>query len=109
MKPLKIIKQELMQVIKRKENVEVEVKIYEYDDHYYDENDNQVPVEMLDVEIFVKANGDYLEAFVTNTYQDKERDQKEANKRSKAVLKTVKKWFEHKDILVSDEIEQYHC
>lgn len=94
------IKKELMKAIKYEDNVTVRVAVYDCTDG---------GVQTYDVEIMCYADGEYIDTFVPDAFEDGEL--KEAQKRAKSVLKTVKGWFEYSDVTVENvgnEVEVYH-
>jgi hypothetical protein len=105
---LKDIKKDLMKDIKWEDNVTVAVKVYDCSDNGGEQT--------YDVEINYYINGSYKDGFVNDTFYgiiDNEEVNAEAEKlavkRAKAVLKTVKGWFEYNDdVTVESEIEVYH-
>lgn len=101
---MKTIKKGLMKEIKYLDDVSIKVKVYDCS-----ENDEQT----YDVEINYYINGQYENGFYNQTFYgrhfDDEIAEKEAVKRAKVVLRTVKGWFEYSDdVIVHDDIEVYH-
>lgn len=105
---MKEIHKELNKAMKwAEEDIEVDVKIYDCM-----ENDEQT----YDVEINLYIGGDYADGWINQTFYGQIDNSdlnaialKEAQKRAKAVLRTVKGWFKNNDdVEVANNIEVYH-
>lgn len=94
------IKPELHKEVGRLSNALVVVKVYDWSERGEDG---------FDVEIFCyDANNpkEYIECWVTNTYTADEG--KDAMNRARAVLRTVKSWFEYdKEVTVEAKVVKY--
>ncbi|AMQ66536.1 major capsid protein-like protein [Bacillus phage Shbh1] len=102
------IKKEIFKEIKSNEEVTIKIKIYdEFDDGY--EGVGQT----YDVEIYTYSGGEWSVWTDRIFYGEKEGDEKalkQAEKRARSVLKTVKYWFMNDDrVKVDEEIELYNC
>lgn len=99
---LKQIKPELLKAIKYKDDVHIEVKIYDC---------TESGEQTYDVEIVVWYDGlykEYLDTWVTDIAYEGELAL--AEKRAKAVLKTVKGWFQYsEDVVVGNDVVVYHA
>ena len=80
------------QVASRENNVEVHVCIYDCDELGY---------KTYDIEIQCLADGEYKDCVVTDRGEEGELTQ--VKKRARAVLKSVKGWFEYTDIKVKEK------
>lgn len=90
---LKQIRKEIESLMSRaKGESSLRVKIY------YTDEDNT-----YNVEIWYNIDGECEKTFYTDEYEEEE--EKEALKRAKSVLKTIKKWFFN--IEVNEKIEWY--
>jgi hypothetical protein len=95
--PVKEIKTELMKAIKYKDNLSIAVRIYD---------STELGERTCDIEITYFVDGEYVDCYVSDIFYDKE--EKDALKRAKAVLKSVKGWFiRHDDIQIQNEIQIY--
>lgn len=77
------------------EEVTIFVKVYDCN-----EDDRQT----FDVEIQYWLDGEYTDCFVSDTFYV----EKEAVKRAKEVLRTVKNWFNGAEITIENSVEVYH-
>lgn len=104
---IKEIKAKLMKAIRYDDNISISVKIYDS----YGEADTDL--QAYDVEINYYIDGEYEGGYVNQTFYgleyNCEKALKQADKRAKAVLRTVKGWFKYDDdVVVNNEIEVYH-
>jgi hypothetical protein len=106
MKSIKAELQKAFKWLKEDEDVEVSIKVY---DAFESEQ------QTYDVEINYAIGDDvYTDGFINQTFYGRfegdELAQKQAVKRAKAVLKTVKGWFANNNqIKVVDGVEVYHA
>lgn len=92
---MKDLKKDLMKLIVWEEESKIAVKIYECD---------EVGL-TFDVEVCYYLNGEFVDCLVSDTYDN----EAEAMKRGKAVLRTVKGWFNYdREIEVENTVELYH-
>jgi len=90
-------RKQVMEMIPRTlEGFEVKVKVFNVEED----------IETNDVEILIYRHGEYRDAVVTDCFES---DPSAADKRAKAVLKSVKKWFDCSLVEVDDEVEHYHA
>jgi hypothetical protein len=98
------------------EDVVVSVKIYDcFEDNTYIGNGDYEAQQSYDVEISWGIGEEvYTDCVVSDSFysnvQDDEVALKDATKRAKAVLKTVKGWFKYdSQVTVTDSVEVYHA
>lgn len=101
---MKAIKADLMKAIKYEDEVSIRVMVYDC---------TETGRQTYDVEINYYIDGEYADGFYNQTfvgrYEEDEVAEKMAVKRAKAVLRTVKGWFQYNnDVEVLDGVEVYH-
>lgn len=110
-KEMKEIKKELFKAIKYLDDVSIAVKVYDCFENTisFDGSNDQT----YDVEINYYVEGEYVDGFYNQTFVGRFRDDEEAEKmamkRAKAVLRTVKGWFDGSEIEVKEGVEVYNA
>lgn len=99
---LKDIRKELDRHLKWiDEDEEVQINVAIYDVYEYDE-------QSYEVEINVYINGEYDTTWSTDAYYGNEKALKEAKKRAKAVLRTIKNWSFADNVTVDEKVHIYN-
>lgn len=97
---VKVIKSNLLKAIKfidEDDEISVAVKVFDCDD----------TEQTYDVEVIYYINNEYGDTFVNQTFYGNA--EKDAVKRAKSVLKTVKAWFKDSDnVTVENDVEVYN-
>lgn len=83
------------------EDEEVQINVAIYDVYEYDE-------QSYEVEINVYINGEYDTTWSTDAYYGSEKALKEAKKRAKSVLRTVKNWSFADNVTVGEKVYIYN-
>lgn len=90
---LKDIKKKIEKENKFDDDMTLAVKIYECEEEKYT------------VEIHLSINGDFVDGYNTEIFEEL----KDAKKRASEVKRTIKKWFSFEEYQVLKEIEKYHA
>lgn len=83
------------------EDEEVQINVAIYDVYEYDE-------QSYEVEINVYINGEYDTTWSTDAYYGSEKALKEAKKRAKSVLRTIKNWLFADNVTVDEKVHIYN-
>lgn len=90
------IKNNLLKATRYEDEATIKVKVYY-------SNEGEIT---YDVEVNVYIEGEYIDGWINDTFY--EGGEKDAMKRAKAVLRTVKGWFEGSDsVTVENGVEYY--